>query len=49
LTKLTPSKLTRTVSDLMRDWDSPYSGQSTSQSDTGRAGLDSSARVTSTI
>ena len=35
LTKLTPSKLTRTVSDLMRDWDSPYSGQSTNQSDTG--------------
>jgi hypothetical protein len=35
LTKLTPSKLTRTVSDLMRDWDSPNSGQSTSQSDTG--------------
>jgi Domain of unknown function (DUF4048) len=29
LTKLTPSKLTRNVSDLMRDWDSPYSGQST--------------------
>jgi hypothetical protein len=32
LTKLTPSKLTRTVSDLMRDWDSPYSGQSPNQS-----------------
>ena len=33
LTKLTPSKLTRTVSDMMRDWDSPLPGQSTSQSD----------------
>ena len=39
LTKLTPSKLTRTVSDLMRDWESPYSGQSTSQSDTGERAL----------
>jgi hypothetical protein len=35
LTKLTPSKLTRTVSDLMRDWDSPSPGQATSHSDVG--------------
>jgi hypothetical protein len=35
LTKLTPSKLTRTVSDLMRDWESPYRGQSKSQPDAG--------------
>ena len=33
LTKLTPSKLTRTVSDMMRDWDRPNPEQSTSQSD----------------
>ena len=33
LTKLTPSKLTRTVSDMMRDWDKPSPRQSTSQSD----------------
>ena len=26
LTKLTPSKLTRTVSDMMKDWDNPYPG-----------------------
>jgi hypothetical protein len=41
LTKLTPSKLTRTVSDMMRDWDSPYPGQSTSHSDVGEQVLTS--------
>jgi hypothetical protein len=41
LTKLTPSKLTRTVSDLMREWDSPSPGQAAGHSDVGEQTLTS--------